>query len=46
LARVSARLLGNSIGLALMCDSAMALGKALDSQWTLASASALGKGVG
>jgi hypothetical protein len=46
LARVPAWVLGNSTGLALVCDSVMALGKALDSQWTLASASALGKVVG
>jgi hypothetical protein len=38
--------LGSSTGLALICDLAMALGKALDSKWILASASALGKGVG
>ena len=44
--KVPARVLGNSTGLALVSDSVMALGKALESQWTLASASALDKGVG
>jgi hypothetical protein len=51
LARVSARVLGNSTGLALVCDSAMALGarwarESAESWVAMAGVGGVGTGVG